>query len=99
MLIIYLFCLLDVEEALNSPAGALGFPHMHVFITATGSNGFAASLAALVVLIGFSGATTLFASTSRQTFAFARDNGLPFSDWLAQVNPKVAYTHDLSFLY
>ncbi|KAF2151847.1 amino acid transporter [Myriangium duriaei CBS 260.36] len=88
ILIIYLFSLSNVEEALGSPAGSLGFPYMQVFVSATRSNGFGAALASLVVAIGFSGGTTLFASTSRQTFAFARDNGLPFSSWLSYVNPK-----------
>jgi Amino acid permease len=29
------------------------------------------------------------ASTSRQTFAFARDNGLPFPKWVAHVHPTM----------
>ena len=35
------------------------------------------------------GATSFFASTSRQTFAFARDNGLPGSKWIGTVHPKL----------
>lgn len=33
-------------------------------------------------------ATNMVTTSSRQLFAFARDNGLPYSQWLAKVSPK-----------
>ncbi|GAM87006.1 hypothetical protein ANO11243_050270 [Dothideomycetidae sp. 11243] len=88
MLVLYLFCLLDVDAALSSQVGSLGFPYMHMFVTGTGSNVAAACLGSMVLVLGWAGATSFLASTSRQTFAFARDSGLPFSNWLAYVDPK-----------
>lgn len=35
------------------------------------------------------GATSFFASTSRQTFAFARDKGLPGYKWIGAVHPRL----------
>lgn len=95
MLLLYLFCLTDVDGALNSNVGLLGFPYMYMFLTGTGSTGAAAVLGCLVLILGWAGATSFLASTSRQTFAFARDQGLPFSNWLAHVDQKVSCTPDL----
>lgn len=70
MLVTYCFCLTDVKAALNSTSG---FPYIYVFQTGTGSNGGAVGLTSIIIVLGIAGATSFFASTSRQTFAFARD--------------------------
>ena len=85
LLISYLFCIGDVSEALSSPTG---YPFIYVFQNATGSVAGATGLTAVVLLLLIFITTSCYASTSRQLFAFARDNGMPFSDWLARVNPK-----------
>ena len=84
LLISYLFCIDDVSEALSSPTG---YPFIYVFQNATGSSAGATGLTVVVLLLLIFILTSCFASTSRQLFAFARDNGMPFSDWLARVNP------------
>ncbi|KAK4618778.1 uncharacterized protein CLAFUR5_10866 [Fulvia fulva] len=84
MLITYCFCLTDVDAAINSRSG---FPYIHVFQTGTGSTGGAIGLTSIILILGIAGATSFFASTSRQTFAFARDKGLPGWQWIGSVHP------------
>jgi len=84
LLITYAFCIGDVQEALASPTG---YPFIYVLQHATksigGTTGFVSIVMILLVMITISA----LASSSRQLFAFARDNGLPFSRWLGTVNP------------
>ncbi|KAH8788404.1 amino acid transporter [Diaporthe sp. PMI_573] len=47
------------------------------------------AIASLMVVLLFMIAVSTFASTSRQCFAFARDQGLPASDWLRRVDPAL----------
>lgn len=43
-------------------------------------------------------ATSCFASTSRQLFAFARDDGMPFPDWMKKVNPRLNVAANASYV-
>ena len=86
MLITYCYCLTDVHAALNSKSG---FPYIYVFQTGTGSTGGAVGLTSVILILGIAGATSFFASTSRQTFAFARDKGLPGYKWIGTVHPRL----------
>lgn len=84
-LISYLFCITDLDAALND---ATGYPHLWVFqntVSTAGVNG----LASIVIILIFAGTVSFNLSTSRQTWAFARDAGLPFDKWIARVNPKL----------
>ncbi|KAK6430812.1 hypothetical protein LTR95_013028 [Oleoguttula sp. CCFEE 5521] len=89
MLIMYCFCLTDVSSALDPSINRSGFPYIYVFQTGTGSTGGAVGLTSIILILGIAGATSFFASTSRQTFAFARDNGLPGSNWISTVHPTL----------
>ena len=82
LLISYLFCIDDISEALSSPSG---YPFIYVFQNATGSVAGATGLTVIILLLLVFITTSAYASTSRQLFAFARDNGMPFSNWLARV--------------
>jgi choline transport protein len=84
-LISYMFMVTDVDAALND---ATGYPHMWVFSQAVSAGGVVALNAIPTVLI-FAGTLTYNLSTSRQTWAFARDNGLPFSKWIGHVDKKL----------
>jgi choline transport protein len=84
-LISYMFMITDVEAALGD---ASGYPHLWVFAQAVSPGGVVALNAIPTVLI-FAGTLTFNLSTSRQTWAFARDRGLPFSDWIGHVDPKL----------
>jgi len=84
LLITYLFSIASVDDALNDPSG---YPFIYVFGTAlnkAGVNGLTIMILILVIAANIS----WNASTARQTFAFARDNGLPFSKWIGHVDAK-----------
>lgn len=84
-LVSYMFMVTDVDAAIND---ATGYPHMWVFAQTVGKGGVIALNAIPTVLI-FAGTLTYNLSTSRQTWAFARDQGLPFSSWISHVNQKL----------
>jgi amino acid transporter len=83
-LITYLFAIDDVDAALADPSG---YPFIHVFSTAVNTAGVN-GLTSMVLIIVVAANISFNASTARQTFAFARDNGLPFSKWIGHVHPK-----------
>ncbi|EED17336.1 GABA permease, putative [Talaromyces stipitatus ATCC 10500] len=84
VLIAYLFSMPSVDDALND---ATGFPFLYVFENAVSTAGVNGLTAIILLPVIFS--NILFnASTSRQTFAFARDKGLPFSKWISKVDEK-----------
>ncbi|MCJ1250204.1 hypothetical protein MMC30_007430 [Trapelia coarctata] len=83
VLITYLFALSSIDDALADPST---FPFIYVFqsvLPTAGVNGLTITILVLVIASNVS----FNASTSRQTWAFARDNGLPFSKWIARVHP------------
>lgn len=83
-LIGFLFAIDDVDAALAHPSG---YPFLYVFSRALTPQGVNALT--IIVLLLVSAANINFgASTARQTFAFARDRGLPFSAWIAKVDPE-----------
>ncbi|PSK37445.1 Choline transport protein [Elsinoe australis] len=84
MLISFLFALTNVEDALNSPTGV---PYIAVLLNTTGSKSATTGLVFILILMLFCCAVNLVTTSSRQCFAFARDNGLPFSQYLAHVQP------------
>ncbi|UDD64839.1 hypothetical protein AFCA_012041 [Aspergillus flavus] len=86
LLLTYLFCMPDVQSALDSPTG---FPFIHVFREAVNNTAGATILVVIVLVLIVMITISSLASASRQTFAFARDNGLPFSNWLGEVNPRL----------
>ncbi|KAH1486697.1 hypothetical protein LV164_008420 [Aspergillus fumigatus] len=84
VVISFLFAIPSVEDALDD---ATGFPFIYVFKNATSVAGVNGLTAIILIPVIFS--NILFnASTSRQTFAFARDKGLPFARWIAKVDPR-----------
>ncbi|PSN60880.1 putative GABA permease [Corynespora cassiicola Philippines] len=87
MLVATLYCMGDIEEALMvNPT----YPFMAIFHRAVGSTSAAAAMSAFVVVMAFSATTGCVASTSRIYWAFARDNGLPFSEFICQINPRTS---------
>jgi amino acid transporter len=73
-IISYLFCLPFVEDALNDLST---FPFLYVFRQAVSTSGVNA-LTIVILILAIDPNIAFNASTSRQTFAFARDNDLPF---------------------
>lgn len=81
-LLIILFCIGSVKEALQPP---YIFPIIGIFKQATRSVGATTAMQAAITLIGMVSNLGVVASVSRLTWAFARDGGLPFSAFFAHV--------------
>lgn len=75
MVITYCFCITDLESVLASPTG---YPFITVFYNATGSKGATTAMTMILVVLLIAAGVSLLATSSRQAFAFARDQGLPW---------------------
>ena len=76
------FCLGDLDNAINSPTGQ---PYVEVLLNATQSTGGTITLVVLMFILLISCAVNTVTTSSRQLWSFARDGGPPFSAWLARV--------------
>jgi choline transport protein len=85
MLIAILFCVGDIENALNTPTG---FPFIEIFTQAARSNGGATAMVSVVLSLMIFCSVATLAASSRVMWAFARDNGIPGSSYLAYVEPR-----------
>jgi amino acid transporter len=83
MLIVFVFAMTDVETAVGE-----AFPFVWILQNSLSTAG-AQAITAIMFILVFMIAVSCFASTSRQLFAFARDDGMPFPTWLKKVNPKL----------
>lgn len=84
VLITFLFALPSIDAVLDPTVNVSGFAFIYIFQQA--SNKGAIPLFVMIELVMITGAIDSNASTSRQTFAFARDGGLPFKSFLAKVS-------------
>lgn len=80
VLITMLFCIGDLDDAISSPT-----PYLALFNN-TGSRGVTMALTVILFLLVFSGNVTALATTSREAWAFSRDQGFPFSKWISRVS-------------
>jgi choline transport protein len=78
----FLFCIGNVDDALSSPTG---YDFIEVFFNATKSHAGTTVMTAIPTALVICASFGFLASSSRLTWAFARDKGLPFSDFLAHV--------------
>ena len=85
MILGLLFCLGDPKKAAES---STGYPFTEIFLQGTGSVAGAATMTALVILLGACASVGFFASTSRVTWSFARDRATPFWRTLSHVNAR-----------
>ncbi|KAK2879362.1 hypothetical protein FQN49_000950 [Arthroderma sp. PD_2] len=85
MLITFLFTMGPVNDSILTPES--GFSFLSAYLTATGSKSASTGLASIILVLEVCSAISILATCSRQTFAFARDNALPFSSFFADVNP------------
>ncbi|KAJ5092972.1 hypothetical protein N7456_008833 [Penicillium angulare] len=69
-------------------APASGFSFLPAVHHATGSIAATNGVAAIILIMEVCSAISILATASRQTFAFARDNALPFSNALAHINKR-----------
>lgn len=84
-LLVVCFSWIASERYANS---VTGYAFLEQWMTFTGSTDGAAALSAVMVVLIILSVTNFMASTSRQVFAFARDDGLPFSRWGANVDRR-----------
>lgn len=74
----------DVESVITTPTGQ---PHIQVLYNATNSAAGTTVLASIIIIMAIFGCVNMVATSSRQLYAFARDNGVPFSAFLCHVRP------------
>ncbi|CAG8224737.1 unnamed protein product [Penicillium salamii] len=74
MLIAILFCMGNIQDALNTPTG---YPFIEIFFHSTGSITGAVLLSTIVLLISMFGVMGMIAAASRQFWSFSRDRAIP----------------------
>lgn len=79
------FCIGDIKETANTTTGV---PVIQIMYDSTGSKAGACVLASMIAVIVIVAGNNLIAEGSRSIYAFARDHGLPFSDFLSRVSTK-----------
>ncbi|KAF7967822.1 hypothetical protein HWV62_32936 [Athelia sp. TMB] len=84
-IIICMFTLTDIDTVIVSPFGAL----LTIFYQATGSKTGAVCLLMFPVVSMAFATQGILTTSSRMTFAFARDKGLPFPKYFSRVNPTL----------
>lgn len=85
MVIAVLFCMGDMDKALDSPTH---FPFMEIFRQATHSIGGATAMSAIICVLAMCANIGFMASASRMMWSFARDRGLPGWKFLSKVEPR-----------
>ncbi|KAL2424571.1 Choline transport protein [Exophiala dermatitidis] len=85
MLIAILFCIGNIENALETTTG---FPFIEIFYQAVNSTGGATAMTSIVLSLMIFAAIAVLAAASRMMWAFARDNGLPGSRFISRVEPR-----------
>lgn len=93
MVITFCFTLGSVFDILTTPTG---YPFIQVFYNATQSNAGTSIMTAILIVNITSACISTVATVSRQTWSFARDQGLPFSSFIAHVRDRLIKS---SFLY
>ncbi|KAL9091371.1 MAG: hypothetical protein Q9159_001455 [Coniocarpon cinnabarinum] len=83
MMIAMCFCIGSLDDAINADE-----PFVNAFLNGTGSPAAATGLTFILLLILGCSNVTCIATESRQMWAFARDNGMPFSRWIAKVSKR-----------
>ena len=78
------FCLTEFDAILNTPTG---LPVAQIFLNAGGKRGGTVMWAFAILVQFFTGCSAMLADT-RMAYAFARDNALPFSEFLSRVNSR-----------
>jgi amino acid transporter len=84
--VVFCFCLGDLTTDLASPTG---YDFIQVFYSATNSNAGTSVMTAILITLVICATFGFLATASRQTWAFARDQGLPFSNFLSYVRASL----------
>ncbi|KAH7312979.1 amino acid permease [Rhexocercosporidium sp. MPI-PUGE-AT-0058] len=84
--IMLLYSTSPLSSLLETPTG---FPFMQIFLDVTHSKVGTILMSLVPCIIATIGSIAGLASTSRTLWAFARDDGLPFSAYFSHVHPKL----------
>ena len=84
-LMILLFVLKDVNTVISSPAG----PVLQIFYDATGNRAGSICLLMFPLICLLFAGTAIMTTSSRMSYAFARDGGLPFSRVFSKVHKRL----------
>ncbi|CAI7571281.1 unnamed protein product [Penicillium manginii] len=79
------FCIGDIAETANSSTGV---PVIQIIYDSTGNKAATCILSSLIAVIVIVAGNNILAEGSRSVYAFARDNGLPFSTFFSKVESK-----------
>lgn len=79
------FCIGDIAETANSSTGV---PVIQIIYDSTGNKAATCILSSLIAVIVIVAGNNILAEGSRSVYAFARDNGLPFSKIFSKVESK-----------
>lgn len=82
MAITMCFCLGDLSEIVETPTG---YPFIQVFYNSTKSYAATNIMVTIMIITLVACGVSQLATASRQLWSFARDRGIPFSDWVAYV--------------
>ncbi len=95
MAITMCFCLGDLSHVVDSPTG---YPFIQVFYNATKSYAATNIMVTIMIITLTACCVSEVATASRQLWSFARDKGVPFSNWLAHVSLLIPLSwHQLTF--
>jgi len=78
------FTIGDINDALSSPTG---YPFIQIFYNSTKNLRATNALTSILIMTMTASTITDLAAASRQLWSFARDRGVPFSDFFAYVTP------------
>lgn len=81
-MVVCLFCIQDIDSLLETPTG---LPFVKLVTTTIGKGGGAA-LMALFIFNGMGQGVSVMTSASRLTWGFARDGGIPFSNYFSLID-------------
>ena len=85
-----LFGIGDLNNVLKSPTN---FPFVEIFLQATRSIPGTTAMTSIVITLAVSSTIGCVATSSRMTWSFARDRGLPFSKILSKVGSTPLVKH------
>ncbi|KAI4191057.1 MAG: hypothetical protein L6R41_000372 [Letrouitia leprolyta] len=86
MAITMCYCLGDLQEVVKTDTG---YPFIQVFFNVTKSYAATNIMTTIIIITLTACCISEVATSSRQLWSFARDKGIPFSDWFAYVSPTM----------
>lgn len=87
------FTMGDTESLLST---TYGLPFVQLFYNAVQSKAGVNAMLAIIIFMSAACTISEVATASRQLWSFARDQGMPFSEWLSVVSARIE-VHD--FVY